>query len=245
MHTYIKMIRDTFSGTRVKIQKLLATTATVLLTTVGAAHAATVAVTDTYTITESGFTGAYHPSITNDLVGSLSLTPGTTTTATNFFVASPSGSCGTASSCNSPNFTQSGTLTVQMHFTETVSGATGTLSSQTGTYIAKYSGSYLPCSGKSGTGSHQSDCIDWTGASSSLPSGFITDAVHMSNGDTLNVTFYNAQDWAITPTISFDLLSGGGGANPTPIPAALPLFATGLGAFGLLGWRRKRKAKAA
>jgi hypothetical protein len=27
-----------------------------------------------------------------------------------------------------------------------------------------------------------------------------------------------------------------------PIPAALPLFATGLGALGLLGWRRKRKA---
>ena len=30
----------------------------------------------------------------------------------------------------------------------------------------------------------------------------------------------------------------------TPIPATLPLFATGLGAFGLLGWRRKRKAAA-
>jgi hypothetical protein len=29
-----------------------------------------------------------------------------------------------------------------------------------------------------------------------------------------------------------------------PIPAALPLFATGLGALGLLGWRRKRKAAA-
>ena len=27
----------------------------------------------------------------------------------------------------------------------------------------------------------------------------------------------------------------------TPLPAALPLFATGLGALGLLGWRRKRK----
>ena len=26
-----------------------------------------------------------------------------------------------------------------------------------------------------------------------------------------------------------------------PLPAALPLFATGLGALGLLGWRRKRK----
>jgi hypothetical protein len=31
----------------------------------------------------------------------------------------------------------------------------------------------------------------------------------------------------------------------TPLPAALPLFATGLGALGLLGWRRKRKARAA
>jgi hypothetical protein len=34
-----------------------------------------------------------------------------------------------------------------------------------------------------------------------------------------------------------------GGA--TPLPAALPLFATGLGALGLFGWRRKRKNAAA
>jgi hypothetical protein len=27
----------------------------------------------------------------------------------------------------------------------------------------------------------------------------------------------------------------------TPLPATLPLFATGLGALGLLGWGRKRK----
>jgi hypothetical protein len=45
--------------------------------------------------------------------------------------------------------------------------------------------------------------------------------------------------------LSFDLesppLSGG-----APLPAAaLPLFASGLGALGLLGWRRKRKAAAA
>jgi hypothetical protein len=31
----------------------------------------------------------------------------------------------------------------------------------------------------------------------------------------------------------------------TPVPAALPLFASGLGAMGLFGWRRKRKAQAA
>ena len=31
----------------------------------------------------------------------------------------------------------------------------------------------------------------------------------------------------------------------TPLPATLPLFATGIGAMGLLGWRRKRKPQAA
>jgi hypothetical protein len=29
--------------------------------------------------------------------------------------------------------------------------------------------------------------------------------------------------------------------SATPLPAALPLFASGLGALGLFGWRRKRK----
>jgi hypothetical protein len=32
--------------------------------------------------------------------------------------------------------------------------------------------------------------------------------------------------------------------SATPIPGALPLFVSGLGAIGLLGWRRKRKAAA-
>jgi hypothetical protein len=30
----------------------------------------------------------------------------------------------------------------------------------------------------------------------------------------------------------------------TPLPATVPLFATGLGAIGLLGWRRRRKSVA-
>jgi hypothetical protein len=33
-----------------------------------------------------------------------------------------------------------------------------------------------------------------------------------------------------------------GTASEVPLPGALPLFATGLGALGLLGWRRRRKA---
>jgi hypothetical protein len=31
----------------------------------------------------------------------------------------------------------------------------------------------------------------------------------------------------------------------TPLPAALPLFASGLAGLGLLGWHRKRKAQVA
>jgi hypothetical protein len=47
----------------------------------------------------------------------------------------------------------------------------------------------------------------------------------------------------------FTIFSGGSSLDTltisqTPLPAALPLFATGLGALGLLGWRRKRKAAA-
>lgn len=33
-------------------------------------------------------------------------------------------------------------------------------------------------------------------------------------------------------------------AAETPLPAALPLFASGLGALGLLGWRRRRRTQA-
>jgi hypothetical protein len=43
----------------------------------------------------------------------------------------------------------------------------------------------------------------------------------------------------------FSTVSGSVSVSEVPLPAALPLFATGLGALGLLGWRRKRKALAA
>ena len=41
--------------------------------------------------------------------------------------------------------------------------------------------------------------------------------------------------------LSFQLT---GNLAATPLPAALPLFVTGLGGLGLLGWRRKRRAQA-
>jgi hypothetical protein len=53
-----------------------------------------------------------------------------------------------------------------------------------------------------------------------------------------------------TPEVAFFQEAGGGSgyyfvSAATPLPAALPLFATGLGGLGLLGWHRKRKAQSA
>ena len=45
--------------------------------------------------------------------------------------------------------------------------------------------------------------------------------------------------------LGFVSMQGNSATSPVPLPAAFPLFATGLGALGLLGWRRKRKAQAA
>ena len=42
-----------------------------------------------------------------------------------------------------------------------------------------------------------------------------------------------------------ELLTSVSTLGAVPLPGALPLFATGLGLMGLLGWRRKRKAQAA
>ena len=47
------------------------------------------------------------------------------------------------------------------------------------------------------------------------------------------------------PTTNFLVLSTSATFSQVPLPAALPLFATGLAALGLLGWRRKKKAAAA
>jgi hypothetical protein len=60
--------------------------------------------------------------------------------------------------------------------------------------------------------------------------------------------------WEITPSGGTAVSTGIGrpagdviataATTATPLPAALPLFATGIGGLGLFGWRRKRKAQA-
>lgn len=51
-----------------------------------------------------------------------------------------------------------------------------------------------------------------------------------------------ASNWGMLLTDGVTI-SSVNGVIATPLPAALPLFATGLSALGILGWRRKRKRK--
>jgi hypothetical protein len=73
---------------------------------------------------------------------------------------------------------------------------------------------------------------------------FGPDEMSLSNGTTpfdCGQPCADFQDNIISQSgATFTPLTGGA----TPLPAALPLFATGLGALGLLGWRRKRKGAA-
>jgi hypothetical protein len=78
---------------------------------------------------------------------------------------------------------------------------------------------------------------------------FVTFADANTNKLNLNGTIFTFQEVSTdTPQfyvsgLAYDTL-GGGGQGSTPIPGALPLFASGGGVLGLLNWRRKRKAKA-
>ena len=70
-------------------------------------------------------------------------------------------------------------------------------------------------------------------------------------GHTLAVAFLDDgqhSQFTFTPyTFSIDAFSDanrGENFGVVPLPSALPLFATGLGALGLLGWRRKKKSVA-
>jgi hypothetical protein len=61
-----------------------------------------------------------------------------------------------------------------------------------------------------------------------------------TGSDTLVVSAINHPEYWWVDNFSVDPV-----VTATPLPGALPLFANGLGALGLLGWRRKRKNVAA
>jgi hypothetical protein len=78
---------------------------------------------------------------------------------------------------------------------------------------------------------------DLSGSNATAPGMVLVSTT--SGGDTLIVCGIPAECGGVA---DFASNSSGGTWTVTPLPATLPLFATGLGALGLLGWRRKRKA---
>jgi hypothetical protein len=68
-----------------------------------------------------------------------------------------------------------------------------------------------------------------------------------TNGGGFQFSNLNLTGELINTAGNVQLVSGSQvtGVSATPLPAALPLYATGLGALALLRWRRKRKAAAA
>jgi hypothetical protein len=108
---------------------------------------------------------------------------------------------------------------------------------------------------------------DWLDGSTGGYDG-ISQSVTTTIGDTYDITFWLDQRTTQSVSVTnfqeistngqggvlgngIDVLVYAGASLPsttselgaTPLPAALPLFATGLGSLGLLGWRRKRKAR--
>jgi hypothetical protein len=70
----------------------------------------------------------------------------------------------------------------------------------------------------------------------------------IAGGVSFNVFQDGPYIYLYTSNSTSNFVGFGAGPAPvstTPLPAALPLFAAGLGAMGLFGWRRKRKGAAA
>jgi hypothetical protein len=97
-------------------------------------------------------------------------------------------------------------------------------------------------------GSYSGQCFD-TGCGYT---GWVVSDFTLASSGTYQLLFgvTNVNDAEFDSGLAFTGISvcTGDACNPiappsnVPLPAALPLFATGLGALGLLGWRRKRKA---
>lgn len=85
--------------------------------------------------------------------------------------------------------------------------------------------------------------IGWT-ILASISSSFFNITVATSNSSDLTSSLGPTTFMSASNGFSPGTWSVSDPPSNTPLPAALPLFAGGLGALGLLGWRRKRKAAA-
>src|SRR6516225_1177384 len=87
--------------------------------------------------------------------------------------------------------------------------------------------------------------VDSLAETTTPPGSFYTNQITLTeglNGALLYAPTMNEPGFSTDAVLTYDFVSD---SVATPLPTALPLFATGVGALGLLGWRRRRKAQAA
>ena len=121
-------------------------------------------------------------------------------------------------------------------------GAGLSIGTDTGFYVTGCAGGFVPACAMNTS----FDVSDTYNMDANVPiSVFMSVNVH-STGAGIFSTFVDP-DISIAPGHSdYSLIfSTGIQTSATPLPAALPLFVSGLGGLGLLGWRRKKKAHGA
>ena len=77
-----------------------------------------------------------------------------------------------------------------------------------------------------------------------LPGAEPVSITWLVSGNMMTLQTFSDGTWCASTIQNCSDLGNNGVWAATPLPATLPLFATGIGALGLLGWRRKRKAQA-
>jgi hypothetical protein len=220
------MVTTYTQGSR-QMKKLLlaAAIASVQLVAAQAASAATFAFTPTFSSPNDGDGLTFSGTFKQSGAFTFNLNPGSSFTITDFLTINTHDTNG--SPFLGGQVTQTDPLSVLFNFTQP-SGGNGTANG-TGSETLSFNffGSLTAADGT----------ITWT-SSPTIAFGSSLLTIALSNGAFHDADgfFHSASpDQSADINATFTLIQ-------TPLPAALPLFAAGLGGMGMLGWRRKRKA---
>jgi hypothetical protein len=208
------------------------------------AHATPITDKVTGTATQSKSSGGPTISPTGETVSStVGFSPVTTFSSAYGFTLIPNSDCSGAGCVGGKNGTETDLITVTFSNFQVQVNGTGPKYSvptftQTGTFTAKYSGSELACAQGDGKSplSGETDCLIWTGAPNTF-NGTTTlfEPITGLPGDDLEIVFFNATDWNISPSFKFAVVDA-----PALVPEPASTALLGLGLLGTVAFARRR-----